>query len=446
MKNKWGAVVITIFLICLASLSLWYGFYLMETTKPSYIYVALLDEVDINISEILNQFQGYYIGDNYTVSGSVDYNLDSEDLSKNNPNDSKYKFIKNLSNLTTTFSIKHDDSNNKMLFEVKEDIYDENILNYKLLIDNSTLYTFNGPFSDKYINMGSSNYFEIIDEENNNLNNYTYLHDIIIKAMKENISDEDLIVDDVKTNVGSKEQNVKRISLSINDKFIRKYYNSIIDYLNGDSRAKKILDSISPDILTKKLGDEDYFFTKSESYTFNIYTDKNNKPLKYDLLHLYENDKYVYSYEGNFASGVFYYVKNDQVINIFNCEKAGNIFSCSISNNLDEKLGDIKFESSSSNISFNYNYDDKTINKDYVLNITITGDNKSFEAKGTLNLKEVENLLGKINGEVTFSLTGIKDVSIKEDVSESLLWSTLEEDKKYSFNNIKSIVKERLER
>ena len=78
MKGKGRILLFTAFLFLFALLLLWTGFYFNGLSKPSHIYGSVIDGGKEIIDSYFYPQEDLFIGDEFTLDGSVQFDLDSE--------------------------------------------------------------------------------------------------------------------------------------------------------------------------------------------------------------------------------------------------------------------------------------------------------------------------------------------------------------------------------
>ena len=171
-----------------------------------------------------------------------------------------------------------------------------------------------------------------------------------------------------------------------------------------------------------------------------------NNPLKYEVVHLKEDNKKIYSYIGNNAKGTLYYIENNElkyslyatfntktiILDIMdkNNKKIGNFTYQKDENNV-SIIADAKFEEMKYDISYISKY--KNIKKN------------SYNNEKSLDIYISDNLESRLEGKYNLNYIVTKSTAIEEDISNAVLKSTLAKEEADKLDNIYDIVKTRLE-
>lgn len=451
-KKKSGTKIAIIVMFLILSISLiGVGVYFNIISSDSYIMGTVIDRTNNLFMNYLEN-NSYEIRDSYSINSKIDVNVDSEkyknESAVNLDSLKKANFLKNLTNMNTEVNLVQDAKNKKIYFELSETLMNEELVNYKYLVNNSTEYYFLNNFVNTYVNNGSCNYFESLDTENTSKDNFYYIYNFIIDSLKKNLKHEYFSDFDVDQVVDGDKVAVRQVSLRLTDDRVREIAKNILADLKEDERAKKILVSIDSNFLKKKIKDSVKFLNKNESYTVNVYTSRfNYKPLKLEIIHLDGDIKKVFSYEGDETKGVLYYIENDKTVYEIECIFNKNKYEFGIRDEVDTNVGKINFEFDKKRTNFTFNFDDNSNKIDFNYTskyLVSSGNTKINDIKFTFNY--VENKVGLFNGDIHVVSEIAEAVKIDEDVSTATLKASLDDDKVQMLNNRREEVKARLER
>ena len=108
------------------------GIYFRNISKPKYIYSKTINSIFIKLDEF-KQDKKYNIGDNFKVTGNIDFDLSSEKYNKesitNLESKKKNNLINNLSKMNINYNIIQDEKTKKMYISLKESLGSENLIN-----------------------------------------------------------------------------------------------------------------------------------------------------------------------------------------------------------------------------------------------------------------------------------------------------------------------------
>ncbi len=432
------------------------GLHYSKISKKQYIFGVVIDNVFEKGEKYLSISDDYNLGDNFQIEGTVKMNFSSEEYlnkSKNDPDfKKKYQKLHNLSQVNTTYLFAHDKKNEKVYAEVDEKLGKENLFHGKYLISDSTKYIFVDKVLSNYVNDGAANYFEsYIEEEGNKVDttdNIIYLYNFIRDSIKNNITEEDLTGYDVETIYGEDTISVGQISYKITDKNYKELLKNILKDIKSDDRASQIMSLIYPKLDDLKINEKKHYLKNNESYTINIFVTKMYyKPIKYEVIYLKDDQKQIYTYEGDMKGGTFYYSENNVVkyqATVESDNKKTNIMVYDESSN---EIGTIKLEKDDNSLMFNMTLDLEKNKYD----ISYSMKNKDLEKnkynrEDYLTFKIMNDKITHIQGTIQLDSKISKDVKINEDTTSSVLRSSLKEEENEKLKNVRDTVKARLEK
>lgn len=436
-------IVLSIFLIFVfaAALFISIGIYLDKISKPQYIFSKGIDIYKNKLDNYNKNSNDLYLKDKYSIKGTIDFELDSEYYKKStNEEDIKIRnLINNLNNLDTSFIIQKNKSKNMGYMELSQKIGNENILESKYYISDSTKYYFVKDIVDDYINDGSCNYFENLNSTTTERDNIEYITDVVIESLKNNLKDEYFTKKEGK--------NTYTVSIKLTNDNINEILNNIQKDLKNDKKAKNILNNINKEILSKKINKT--FLQKDEYYKITLYTTKIlHKPLKYKIEYVSNTNNKTYLYEGNDNKGVLYYSEDNELRYKINIELNSKEIKAKIKNASNKEVGEFRLEKNNYNttITYTYNENKKKIDLIYSTKYTKVKENTSFINTKNLSFKIIDNKETKLNGNITAELKVDTKFTILQDISNAKLKTNLTDQEKEKLNNIYNDVKNRLER
>ncbi len=441
MKKR--KIIILIFgIILIASiLFIGIGVFLNNISKPQYIYSKVIDIYKNKFDNYIKKSNDLDKKDKYSIETTIDFDLDSEYYKKSTKEEDikKYNLIKNLTNMDTKLKIQKNSNKNTGYIELTQKIKDEDVLNAKYYITNSTKYYFVKGIVDTYINDGSCNYFENINSNNTEKDNIDYIYNFIIDSLKNNLKNEYF-----ETN---EENNNYVVTIKIDNDTINSILNNIQKDLKKDKKARNILDNIDKNILKRKINKE--YLDKDEYYKISIYTTKIlHKPLKYKVQKTTSTNIETYLYEGNENKGVLYYSKDDLLNYKIDIELTKDEIEANIKDSSNKKIGEFKLEKDNYNTTINYVFNDgyKKIDAIYSSKYTKVKKNTSYTNIKNLSFKYVENKETKLNGNITMTSKFNSKFTILTDISKAKLKTNLSEEEKTNLKKIYENTKKKLER
>lgn len=441
-------IVVVFLLVCLASTLLYIGFYFKKLSNPKYLFTTLIDSVDLLKDKYFSFDSKYLVGDNFSIDGNMSFEVNSEKygISIDPTILSKYFIINNLNNTKISYKLKQDINKKRLFSEVKTDIGSQTILYNKFLVENSTKYYFINSIYSNYINDGSCNYFESLSEENTTKENIDYLYGFILNSLKNNLKDEYFEKNKVVENILNKDTEVYQVSMSIDDKRVKDILSGILKDLKKDKRAYSILSSCDSNFNKRKINYNKRILSKKESYTINVFTSKSiYKPLKYQIVHVLDNDVKSYSYEGNLKVGTIYYVDNDSIKYIGSTTINDKSITIKFSDYLKNDVGTLKYEKGVNSSNLNLLFNNGTKSYDLVISSKFVDYNekkKSYTNSISSSFKITDNKITVISGNIKIDNKVSSVVKIDEDTTGAILNSKLSNDavskKKNLYNNLRA--------
>lgn len=444
--------LIILIIIVVAGFCFYYGFILNKESKPKNVYDKVIDKIDNNLSDYFKISKKHIMGDDFQVKGEIDFNLDGTYYLQNssvNPDDIKiYNKINNLSNVKTTYKLIQNNETNKLYREIHQKLNEEDILLKKVFIENATEYVYLNGVSDKYINNGNNIYFEKIDGSHTTKDNLEYLRDFILQAFKNSLLEEYFEKENKKTTVSGDTKDTYQMSIRIDDNRLKKIINSIVKEIRNDERANSLICSIDQEFEKFKLSSEDRILEKDEVYTINIYTDKIwFTPLKYEVVHLKNNDRDTYTYVGD-LEGNLTYIHNDELKYNVNVQINHKTYLFEFTNVLGKKLGKIKLDKYENmySLDVDLNLDKKHYMITYSSKLKDYEEEKGYTINDLIQIKYSEEDIVKFSGEIKNTVDISTKNEIKEEVGEVVIRSSLTEEEENNYNNLKERLNERYER
>ena len=447
-KENITKIVVVFLLVCIASVLLYFGFYLNNVLKPKYVFSSLIDSIDLLKDKYFSFDSKYLVGDNFSIDGNVSFEMSSEKygISSDPSILSKYYMINNLNNTTINYKLMQDINNKKIYSEVKTNIGTQNVLYNKLLVENATKYYFINSVYSNYINGGSCNYFESLTEENTTKDNIDYLYNFILKSLKNNLKEEYFEKNIVNENILNKDTDVYQISLTIDDKRVKDIFSGILDDLKNDKRSYSILSSSDNNFKKRKVNYNKRILDKKESYTINVFISKSlYKPLKYEIVHILNNDVKSYSYEGSLSVGTIYCIDNGTIKYIGSTTINDKSITIKFSDYLKNDVGILKYEKGVNSSNLNLLFNNGTKSYDLVISskfVNYNKKNKSYINSISSSFKVTDKKIVVVSGNVKIDNKVSSVVKIDEDTTGAILNSKLSNvavsKKKNLYNNLRA--------
>ena len=453
MKSKRKIILFAIFLFIFALLFLWVGFYFNKLSKSSYIMGTILDEIGDSVHDYIYPTDDVFIGDEFTVDGTMQFDLTSDTYKENVATDEeslkKSHMIHNLDLMQNHFLIKQKPKTQEAYAEFESKIGEENLVHQKVFVQNATEYYYIEDIVKDYINDGTCNYFETINEDVSTKDNMDYLYSFFFESLKDSLKEEYFERYERVEKIRGKEEKTTLIVLRLDDKRIHLILEDVLKSFQTDEKAKKILENYYPDYLKWKISKDKDYLEKEESYTISIYTSHFlNKPLKYEIVHLHGEEKENVIFEGSMDKGEAYYVVNDHVKYQFTCERKENSYNFQIQDALGNFIGEAKFEKDklSRTINYSFNYENKNYDFIYSSKYSDVKKKKAWKNTKKMSFKFVEDQKNRLSGDVVIQMNAENIAKIEEDISTATLASHLGDEEKQKIDNLWDTIQNRLEK
>lgn len=450
-KNNRIKNIIVGFLFVCAIILIGFGIYFNILSTGKNITGSTIDKLSYLFKNYFDKSNNLEFGNNFTIESDVDLNIKSEyHTSQSSINLDSLNIVKKLNNLTNMdikTVYKQSLKDKKVLASFSSKINEEELLNFKYLVENSTGYYFVDGFLDNYVNNGSCNYFESLDAENSTEENIKYLYEFVIASLKDNLKEDYFKKSVTETNILGEKTETNLVSIRIDDKIYKEILKGVLKDLKSDERANKILTSIDKDFSKAKIRDNTTYIKNNASYTFNIYTSKFfNKFLKIELVHLDGDSRDSITYEGNENDGNIYFSDKEKVNFIIECKFNENKYEFRIKDSVEKEFGSLKLEFDSKSKSINFIFEEDSVKLDllYVSKNIGKESKNNYTNEQKLTFKYAENKISKYDGDVIITSKVSREAVINEDISNAVLKSTLTDQQKEVLNNKFLTVKERI--
>ena len=445
-RSKKELFIIVLFLV-LAIILITLGITIYNKTTPNNIFNSNLKHLNKQLYETLFfERDKTNLSGNYRIDSDIKINISStEPISEEYTIDQNNIFNTNISNSTNKFTYIHSLDNKKLYINYNSSINENTIFDYKYIIDNSTNYRYLNNFKDEYINYGNANYFETLSSNNTNSNNYKYIGNKFIDYFTSNLDKEKFNQEKVTTYLDNDQKSLNKLSYYFNNKELTTNLNKVKKDLEKDEETKALLNNLNANILGYNL--EKDLLKKKESITLSIYSDMFYKVKKYELTYQNENYEKIYSVVPKENETVISIIENTKLLRKYRITKKDNKYNIVIENTKGVNEGTIEFinnEKETSLVGSTQSNDEKyditldrkitnlKANKSYDSTITL-----SYQKTNTQTTEKEKNIFITINSNIT------SNSKINEEVNNTILLSTLNEEEK---NKLDNITKELIER
>lgn len=422
--------VITLFFLAIVMIGS--GIYLTYLNSPEKLFSYVFSSFVNQIEKLDFKEQATGIINNYSLTSNIDISMESqsiqnsilqEDLENKN-------FINNINNTKSTLKIIQDTNNKKKFISLNTKLQDEEILNTKYLIENSTEYYYVKDIVPNYINNGNSTYFEALTPSTTNKDNIIYILNTISKSLSKHIKEDYVIVTKEKVDIDNEEKELNKISLELNNTTTKTLATNILKDLKNDNISNRILTSYDDEFNKFKITDDTKILSKNEKVIINLYTNVFGKIEKYELLHKEKEDEYRITYTTK--NKEFYFIENNEVIYRVECDIKNTKQIYTFYDSKDQEQGKLVYENEKERItaSINLKTKDKTIEALYDYKVENIKKNKSYDNNIVLSLKESNKTDNLLSIDINIKNKISTDLTIEEDTSNAIFASSVTEEQK----------------
>lgn len=432
LKKSNSKIIVFIFIV-ISIVLIATGVYLSYISNPKRILATALDNITTNTKNIMATNEETNIANNFTVTSNLSFNLESDYLNQKAATDQSLapylKLLTNINNTQNNIIYAQDKDNKKMLLNWNSTLNNQELISAKYLIENATEYYYVKGFLDTYVNSGTSNYFESLEDNATARENILYLYDIIIKSLKENIPEEYFEKEQVQTTLNNEDVNLTKSSIRLDNERLKKIASSILQDLKQDSKANKILTSINEDFKSAKIKDSTKILEDNSSISLNIYTSNfTYKIKKYEFIYANNTEENKIIYELNDTASQVYIIKDNQILYKLNINKNNDKYNIIIKDaTSDKEMGQITTLKTNKRTTITVEIKDEynEISINYDSKLSDIKSQKSYTSDSSLNIKIINNNIKVLNGTISAKNTVENKVSIAEDVSTSVLASSI---------------------
>ena len=267
-----------------------------------------------------------------------------------------------------------------------------------------------------------------------------------VKYIIYNLKEEYFEKNIVNENILNKDTDVYQISLTIDDKRVKDILSGILDDLKNDKRSYSILSSSDNNFKKRKVNYNKRILDKKESYTINVFISKSlYKPLKYEIVHILNNDVKSYSYEGSLSVGTIYCIDNGTIKYIGSTTINDKSITIKFSDYLKNDVGILKYEKGVNSSNLNLLFNNGTKSYDLVISskfVNYNKKNKSYINSISSSFKVTDKKIVVVSGNVKIDNKVSSVVKIDEDTTGAILNSKLSNvavsKKKNLYNNLRA--------
>lgn len=450
-SKKFALIVLLISVLLLGS-----GLFLDYMSNPKRLIAKSLTNIDSKLNKVLTA-RKETIGTfgNYTTTSEITFDISSpaiEEASKTSPGiyDSYITKIENLSKTKTNLKVVKDKEKERLFLELDSKLDTTPFLKAKYLIENATEYFFIENYTPEYVNNGNKTYFESQKNDVTTSDNLDYLTKIVLESVLDNLTDNDFKKSTVTMTINTKEDKYLKTTLILDQKRMLSLEKSVLKDLKEDSKANKILTGIFPDFKNKKITNDDNLLKEKEELTINIYTDKFGFSIKkYELIDNYNDKPTSIVYEPNTKEeGTFYLLEENKIISKILYSTKEKETSFKLLSSTDEEKGSLTFTYDAKNykVELNIKAENKLMTGVFSSTISNIKKSKNYDEKITISYKETSSSEELINFASTIKSKTTSSTKIDEDLSKSILRSTLSSEEEAKLSNILTELTRKLEK
>ena len=416
VKSQGTKKIIIIFIISLILLIA--GIVLSYFSSAKYVATKAVKGLGQNVIELANSTnKNTGLEENFKVTSTIKVNLQSDYFQALSSLSPDYQVVSNLlsnlSNTETQVTMTQDKQNKKLLINFDTKLSGEPLANVKYLVDNATEYYYIDGLTQNYINNGNNGYFESLNSTTTTKENAEYIIEKITEAASNNIKDEYLSE--------TYEKDSKKITITLTEDDMVEFLNNIIDELKKDSKANQIMTGYDKNFSKAKVTKSDV--ASLGTVTINIYIDKFIGQIKkYEIK---SNDDAITYYEGQ--NKVIEIRNKDELVTKLDITTNGDKIDIKITDGNNTNIGNLSINKTSTNydVVANITTEEFSANFGYNSQITNLKQGNSYDSSTIISLDITANGTVLLNGTIEITSTTTNDTAINEDVSNSVLASTV---------------------
>ena len=420
-------IIFLLFLVALLFIVL--GIYLSYTGDSKKIIEETIINITNTMSNVTNKDDRLYLNDSFSLESNI---KTTSKLDETNEDIKDYiDFINNISKIETNITVIQDKENEELFYSIEAKKNNENYINYRYLINDSTGYYYNDYITNKYINVGNNNYFETLKQDATTIDNIGYLKECIIESLSNNLATDYSSKTQEETEYNNTYVQANRLSIELDNKKLNKLYKSVIKDLKKDEKASFILNNYFEGFEDKTIENRK-FLEKKESIRINIYTTGlTNSFIKLEIIKKNNTEEKRINYEKiDEGKEILYIISKNRVDYRFeiNEVKEGQ-YDISVYNNKGNDIGTIKITKTGKEkiIDVLINTNNKRLDIDYKYSLDKVNEKKfnetvSLDIKYLVKNKNVLTLSSEVNNKYN------KKKEIKANYKDSILEKKLTEE------------------
>lgn len=415
-KKRGHKLVVVLILLSIALLA--GGGVLTYFTSPKYVAQTVIKEMGENATQILANRQETGLEENYSTTGTLKIDLQSDYFQGLSTTDPSYATIanlfRNLSNTQNNIAVVQDKENKRLFINYNSTLNGQNLFSTRYLVEDATEYYYIDGVTSTYVNNGNNNYFESLNSATTTNENLNYIIEKVTESVKDNIEDSYLST--------TYEDNYKVVTITLTEDDLLKLGNNVLEDLKKDTKANQIMTGYNQNFADTKI-------TKDQikgigTIQLHIYLNKISTQVERYELNMEDGTTLSYSIAN--GNKMIEITQNDSTTR-FTITTTNDKTDITITDEENTTIGSVSISKTSTNYDIIANVTTDTMSMDFGYNTQMTNVKKgtSYDSSTTITLNISSQNTMLLNGTITLDTTTTSDTTIEEDTSTSVLASTL---------------------
>ena len=415
-KKRGHKLVIVLILLSIALLA--GGGVLTYFTSPKYVAQTVIKEMGENATQILANRQETGLEENYSTTGTLKIDLQSDYFQGLSTTDPSYATIanlfRNLSNTQNNIAVVQDKENKRLFINYNSTLNGQNLFSTRYLVEDATEYYYIDGVTSTYVNNGNNNYFESLNSATTTNENLNYIIEKVTESVKDNIEDSYLST--------TYEDNYKVVTITLTEDDLLQLGNNVLEDLKKDTKANQIMTGYNQNFADTKI-------TKDQikgigTIQLHIYLNKISTQVERYELNMEDGTTLSYSIAN--GNKMIEITQNDSTTR-FTITTTNDKTDITITDEENTTIGSVSISKTSTNYDIIANVTTDTMSMDFGYNTQMTNVKKgtSYDSSTTITLNISSQNTMLLNGTITLDTTTTSDTTIEEDTSTSVLASTL---------------------
>lgn len=415
-KKRGHKLVVVLILLSIALLA--GGGVLTYFTSPKYVAQTVIKEMGENATQILANRQETGLEENYSTTGTLKIDLQSDYFQGLSTTDPSYatlaNLFRNLSNTQNNIAVVQDKENKRLFINYNSTLNGQNLFSTRYLVEDATEYYYIDGVTSTYVNNGNNNYFESLNSATTTNENLNYIIEKVTESVKDNIEDSYLST--------TYEDNYKVVTITLTEDDLLQLGNNVLEDLKKDTKANQIMTGYNQNFADTKI-------TKDQikgigTIQLHIYLNKISTQVERYELNMEDGTTLSYSIAN--GNKMIEITQNDSTTK-FTITTTNDKTDITITDEENTTIGSVSISKTSTNYDIIANVATDTMSIDFGYNTQMTNVKKgtSYDSSTTITLNISSQNTMLLNGTITLDTTTTSDTTIEEDTSTSVLASTL---------------------